>query len=839
MLRTLAVLLMMLISSVILHGQEITVSAANQPLNKTLTLIRDTYDVNISFNDRQLSAYSINTEETFENPELAIRSLLAGLPLAYEMQNGVFIIYPVKVKKKKKEYRFSGQVKDVDSRESLPYSHLKINGLTMATDLLGNFNFISNTDSVFDVTISHLGYYISDSSFTTTESVEILLTPSSIGLKEVVISNKHIEKSSIIGSRPGLMKLNHKIAHFLPGFGDNSVFNLLRLMPGILASGELTNDLVIWGSYAGQSQVLFDGFTIFGLKNFNDNISSFNPLMAKDIEVLKGGFDARYGERVGGIVNITAKNGNLERPSFSVTINNMTLNGMVEIPIAKKASITFAVRHTYYNLYNPSQINDKLKRNNDNDSTNNIYVVPDYVFRDMNLKYTHNFSKDDLFYISMYGGNDKFSYDFEEILNKNSGGNSREISVAKNTSETNSQLGTSIFYGKSWRNGNTSQFSVSYSSIVSKFTDDYKVTNTGNGNVSTNKNLDTRNLMDEFNAKVDNRFTLGSKHVLDLSGGLIVNHVELAEDTFNINRVELKDDASRLWSMVQDNIALGKNAVLKVGSRFTYAQNLKKIFAEPRISVSVNAGNNWKFNAAWGVYNQFITKSSTLDDYGNYRYFWTISDNETIPVLQATHFVLGTSFHKNGWLFSIEPYFKRVKGITRYFASEKLKWEGILSGNSKMYGIDFFLQKDFKRHTAWIAYSLGKVEEQWPDLPNSDFRRSPHDQTHELKLALLLNFDPFYLSSNYVYGSGFPKSPYNPDYDGEDIDYSRWDISFIYKFLDRKVVGEVGLSLMNVLNTENIKLANFERIPANQTNTINIYTEAIPFTPTLYLKISM
>ena len=61
-------------------------------------------------------------------------------------------------------------------------------------------------------------------------------------------------------------------------------------MPGILASGESTNDLVIWGSYAGHSQVLFDGFTIFGLKNFNDNISSFNPLMAKDIEVMKGGF---------------------------------------------------------------------------------------------------------------------------------------------------------------------------------------------------------------------------------------------------------------------------------------------------------------------------------------------------------------------------------------------------------------------------------------------------------------------------------------------------------------------------------------------------------------------
>ena len=70
----------------------------------------------------------------------------------------------------------------------------------------------------------------------------------------------------------------------------------------------------------------FDGFTIFGLKNFNDNISSFNPLMVKDIEVHKGGFDAAYGERVGGIVNITGKNGNFNKPSFSRNALNGSIN---------------------------------------------------------------------------------------------------------------------------------------------------------------------------------------------------------------------------------------------------------------------------------------------------------------------------------------------------------------------------------------------------------------------------------------------------------------------------------------------------------------------------------
>jgi len=90
------------------------------------------------------------------------------------------------------------------------------------------------------------------------------------------------------------------------------------------------------------------------------------------------------------------------------------------------------------------------------------------------------------------------------------------------------------------------------------------------------------------------------------------------------------------------------------------------------------------------------------------------------------------------------------------------------------------------------------------------------------------------------FGSGFPY-PNIPTQNSESIDltYSRLDISAIYKFLDRKVKGEIGISLLNVLNTENLKYSSFERIPATQTNEINILAGAIPFTPTLYLKISM
>jgi hypothetical protein len=90
-----------------------------------------------------------------------------------------------------------------------------------------------------------------------------------------------------------------------------------------------------------------------------------------------------------------------------------------------------------------------------------------------------------------------------------------------------------------------------------------------------------------------------------------------------------------------------------------------------------------------------------------------------------------------------------------------------------------------------------------------------------------------------VFGSGFPAGIFAIAGIEDDHVYSRLDVSLTYKFLDRKVKGEAGLSVLNVFDTQNLKYENFERIPPVQANTINIYSEAIPFTPTLYLKISM
>lgn len=814
-------------------SQHIILNLDAEPLNEVLIRLSISYGIQISFDDRNLSQYEITMDKSFETAESALNELLTGLPLELKQRGDVFVIIQQKKSFIPKSFCIKGQVLEKGTMEPLPYANIQVNGTGMAADLKGSFTFISISDSIFNVRVSHLGYYIKDTVVRSSEHLNFMLTPSIIGLTEVVIKNSLVEKSTLAGREAGMMKLNHLVASFLPGFGDNSVFNLLRLQPGILAAGEQTNELIIWGCYEGQSKVIFDGFTIYGLKNFNDNISAFNPLMAKDIEVFKGGYDARFGERVGGIVNITGKNGNTENTSFSVNLNNMTLNGMIEVPIARSGSLVIALRHTYYELYNPGDISSILGKRRGKDSTNSVdvTVVPDYRFRDMNIKYSAKIKERDFFYISLYGGNDRFSYDIEEPVDN--------LSITKNTEERNTQSGGTIFYGTNWNNGYSTNFSLNYSVLKSKYSDYLLVERTNQQIIKEYKDLKAENHIRENSVQVDNRFPVHPAHTLE--GGMIFlsNRIELAEDTFNIVQASIRDTARRITLFFQDNMTIKKIIQVKAGIRLTQALYLGKFYPEPRISLSITAGTAFKINAAWGKYNQYVTKSSTLDDLGNYRYIWTICDDEQIPVLGSYHYVLGTSYYKNDLTISVEGYYKDVSGLTRYVRNTSINLEGIYKGIGRSYGVDFLLKKDYKWLSAWLSYSIGKSEELFEYFKKEEYRRSPQDQRHEVKVAALANLDPFFISADYVFGSGFPLGPGILAESEADLTYSRLDVSFIYKFLNRRVKGEVGLSVLNVMNTQNIKYANFERVLNTQTNSVNIYSEAIPITPALYLKIAM
>ena len=810
-------------------AQNVEIVTNNDPLNKILTELRDQYHLQFSFNDQLLSQYKITVRSSYKTPDEAIKSLISGLPLTYEKRGEVYMILPTQKLPVPKNYLVSGTISEAKTGEPLSYSQMLIEDRVLVSDLKGSFSYASKKDSIFHLKIIHLGYFILDTVLVAGTNHHIKMVPSSIGLREIVILRKSPDRTTLVGNVAGSMRLNHQISRYLPGNDDNSIFTLLRLMPGILASSELSNGLIIWGSYEGQSQIMLDGFNIWGLKCFDDDIDAVNPLIAKDVEVFKGGFDATMGDRVGGIVRINGKVANMVKPSISLNVNNVTTNGMVELPLWKNSSLLVSFRQTFYNLYNSKKvIPNTLEKALASKPSIDYTVFPDYNFRDANIKFTTTNDRGDLFYISSMAGDDRFNYTINE--------QSKTNTLFKTNSEANNQYGLSSFYGHRWKNGNTTNLSTTYSSLDTRIGDELSA-ETPDGSTVVRLDNQTRNRISEVNGRIDNNFKWSKSHVLETGFGFAINNALLTADSSGIRQTNFQIRAERINGFVQDHMTLSGQIDLKVGMRADLPINLGKLYAQPRISASFKLSEYFKLNAAWGVYNQFISKSSVLDESGNYKYIWTACDNQNVPVLTSVHWVLGSTFNKNDLTVSIEPYYKKTDGLTRFLKKSQKYKDLIYKGDGRDYGIDFFIRKDYRGHSAWISYTLSKSEERFSYFPNGDYRPSPMDQRHEIKTALIINLKPVFLSANYVFGSGFLLNNgtfAQPIY--VSTNYNRLDVAANVRFNIGKISGETGLSILNVLDTKNIRYSNFEKVPVNQSVSVNIYQEAVPFSPRLNLR---
>jgi hypothetical protein len=846
----------------------IKVEAKNQPLNVVFLQLRNQYNFQFSYSENQLSKYKVTVSKTFESKQEAVEYLLKDLPFELKKMDDVFIIIPSKKKQKeelkKDKTQITGQIVEAGSYEPLPFSYILINNHPMIADVTGNFNYTTIIDSSYHLRISHLGYFIYDTVMVASDFRQYKLVPSTIKLPEVTIQKNEVEKATMVGEEIGKITLNTNFSRFLPGQGDNSVFHHIRLMPGIQAAGEQSNDLLIWGSYEGQSLITFDEFTLFGLKNYNENISVVNPFVVKTIEIMKGGFDSKYGNRVGGIVNIIGKNGNLQKPVLSLNVNQTTLNGMVELPIFKKSSLLMAYRQTYYNLYNSDDFNifaptsqpqkDQSKTMKSPKENFDLAVYPDdFQFRDMNLKYSQNFDNGDQFYVSMYGGGDYFHMAADanitrEITPHPGETETTPLAITLLNKEENSQYGLSAFYSRKWSSRLSSKFIFSTSDFSKKLSDEVQTVNSTTSVIYKKDKSSTENIAIENSFRAENLLYFSKGHQLEFGGGFYRNEAKIGFTT-NINDTLFIDTLyqyrnSRIYAFAEDYLPVGSRLTLKTGSRINVSTN-GKVYFEPRLSASYKLSDQLKINASWGRYHQFISKIASVDRDQNYSYLWSAS-NQNIPVVSATHWVGEINYLKNNLTINLEGYYKLMHNITQRVFEQRFdgmnRSDGYFSyfGNAKTYGIDIFAKKDIGKHSIWASYTLSKALESLAplDKPLPAYSLAPHHQLHEFKVAGLLNIGRFYISGDYVYGSGMEIIRKVFAHETGDISYNRVDAAVTYKFMPKHFSGEIGFSVLNLFDTHNLRYANLKNIQLTPPlGDIKVYSDAATFTPTLFLKI--
>jgi hypothetical protein len=788
------------------YAQQISVQTEAKPLGELLTSFHKDYNIQVSFNARLLNKCLITTDQKFASPYKAFDYLAETCGCTYKVMDGVFVIIKKRVSKPKhfdvQRFIYQGKVVDKENQEKLPYATILIDKTSIMTDSDGNFTYQSEEKEA-SLLASHVGYFVLDTSINADRQLRIELSPSITDLQEVIVVST--EKIKILNpeQKSGLAKINNRQTPFLPGNNNNSLFSFLRLQPGIMASGEQNNGYILWGGEKGESHILFDGITIFNTSNYNDKIGAINPMFIKDIEVLKGGYNVEIGDRLGGVVNITSKSGNIDTATYELAGTLNSFNGYVNLGIAPASSVQVGARIVW-----PTAISSLEG------------TLPSALFVDVTTKYTHRLD-------------DGSSFAFTTLTNIDASRNPKKIRRA-NAYETEARtsilLGGSGTYIKPWEKIGRTNVRVAYS----EFSTDYSIYSVStsldsNSNPQRDRTYNQRffNNVQEISIKGDHYLPALQYHQLSIGANITHNNSRINHGIIKrFSNVE--EYGNRFGGYLKDELSLFKWLVFRLGIRIDLPLHAKtKILIQPRIEAILSPSSAWKINIAHGVYNQFITETTIVDVHRNYTYHWSLTDRQYHTVPQATHTVLGISGRYRYWNCRVESYYKRTKNTLQYWSDSNDQIIETSSGKSYNYGLDVKLGAHYKNQQIWMAYTLSKSEVQFDK--SKPITRAPQDQRHEFKVAGMFNWKQFFLSANYVYGSGFPNIQ-NLTSSKNIRPYSRLDIGGLYRFKVTEISIDFGCSILNVLNTYNVQYNSLANFPKEGEQ----YIQAMPLSLTFF-----
>lgn len=618
-------------------------------------------------------------------------------------------------------------------------------------------------DSLF-IVFSSFGYVNDTLWLKTNEDIEYDVHLSKVTTLETVTITA--EKQNTEQVQMSSLKLSPKEIKSVPMlFGEKDVFKTLLLMPGVQSGSEGTSGIYVRGGGPDQNLIILDEATIYNANHLLGFFSIFNGDAIKSVELIKGGFPARYGGRLSSVIDINMKDGNKDSYHVEGGVGLISSNVMVEGPIVKnKSSFMISGRTTYLDLF----LVPIMKIAAEGSSAG-------YYFFDLNGKFNYNISAKDKIYVSAYFGRDKFHLE-EEWRDE---GDREKFDVGmfwQNATAT-----------ARWNHVFTNKIFSNLSAVFSDYTmntySNYKYRYSDEDNVETSSyNSDFNSGIRDYSLKYDLSFIPNATHKL-MAGAAITYHearpnaMVMKIDTFAVRQVE-KEKGLEYAVYVEDEINIRNRFRINPGLRLVgFSVTNKTYFSpEPRLSMSYNILSNLALKASYAMMSQSMILLST-STIGLPTDLW-VPVTENVKPQRSQQVALGLHYDlKNPQLsFSLEGYYKRMNNVLAYkegssYFLEMLEnlldetpvgnsfastWSNnVTSGKSWSYGMEFLVRKDVGKFTGWLGYTLSWTKQQFDDLNFGKPFFARYDRRHDISVVLMYSPKSWVnLSLSWVYATG-------------------------------------------------------------------------------------
>ena len=719
----------------------------------------------------------------------------------------------------------SGFVREAANGEPLFYVNvfLKNTNYGAATNQEGYFVIPSVPPGEYEIMVSIIGYEdVKQKLILRTgknQRIDFRLKVTAIEGEAVTVTAMRTKfKESMETSN---INISMKEIKLTPGFIEADVFRTIQLLPGVQTLNDFSSALYVRGSTPDQNLIMLDGITVYNPFHLGGIFSTFNTDAIKEADFSAGGFPARYGGRMGSILNIINREGNTEEISGNVNVSLISSKALFEGPLPKfgkiKGSWMLAGRRTYFDKIVDGALYfvKKHEKKNNPDYDERDYIGFPYFFYDMEGKINMDIGENHRLTWSSFYGDDVLYFDFED---KYSYDDPQESYYSESTDEG----------ALDWRWGNrtnslTWRWIYSPKLIVKTFLAEsrfrFRIDMDDKSHGFSIFEQDTSRWRDEYGFDIfdiikDKTFETEVTWVvndqqkitggfqfkkLDFNLGMLFDMGELQEDKF----VSVSDTA--LWMhdkpfeqafYIQDKIQITPLFSTQLGLRTSRYSLHDKLYFEPRFSLKYLIREDLSLKFSWGKYCQFLTTANPQDESFRFIDIW-FGMPEDRPASVSYHTILGIEYlTRQNILFRLEGYYKDFENLITLkqgnmyeIDEDEIRFDPFnefYDTDCYAYGLEFLLKKTTGKIQGWLGYTYA-VTKRKTELYNWYFPK--YDRTHTINAVANWKWtEKLHLSSSVSFATGNPYTPVLARY--EKWSESYWDTESSWRKYSNYIVGK-------------------------------------------------
>jgi hypothetical protein len=693
----------------------------------------------------------------------------------------------------------------------------------ITTDLNGFFNISNIPAGEYRLVVKSVGFDTLSRKITIADRtvfLQLSIMERSKQLKQLdVNARKQLSRTKVNIST---VNITSKEISKLPSIGGESdIAQYLQVVPGVVSSGDQGGQVYIRGGTPVMTKFLLDGMTVYNPFHSIGFFSTYETEIVKNVDIYTGGFNAKYGNRVSAVVDVTTRDGNKKEFQGRISMNPWASKLIVEGPIIKakdgaSGGLSYILSGKYSYL----------------DRTSKVF----YPYISGNLPYTFG---------DLYG---KINYTSDQGIKLNLFG--------FNFTDRANFLGLADF---NWRN-----YGMGGNAVIVPQNANMMI------NLRANYSSYTLQLIEEKSKTKSSSvggFEVGIDFTSFLKKGELKYGLEIsgAETEFQFtNRFFEKQPATvrftsdfGLFGVLTQRFG---PLVIEPSVRFQYYGSIQEPVIEPRLGMKLNASDHIRIKLSTGMYSQNLISTKSDRDIVNLYNGYIAGAKETLispdgttatsNLQRSLHFITGIEIDPaKNWTINIEPYYiyyPQVININRKKVT--VADPNFMIETGKSYGVDLSVRYDTKRANIWANYSLSKTTRRdTADYPTH------YDRTHNVNVLTSFTLGKKYdweVSLRWNLGSGFPftktqgfyeelKNPadinnpytnangtvgviYDKEINGGRLPYfHRLDFSAKKTFtISEKAKVEVSMSVINSYNRDNVFY--FDRVQYKRVNQLPI-----------------